>query len=264
MHPLSFVTLLWFPVVICSFALRETIVQVVMDVRALVYSPETETLSELRRVFGMVGLGMELAPDFSTTLHRFHEEHFDCVFVDCERAPDDTVAQLRLDPMGRSMAIFALVPDRHAMRKAYQEGATFALDKPLTHERTLRCIRAAYGLVVGERRRYYRHPLDVTVQLHLADGQELSAMMINLSSGGMCLRLSRSMPEQGRAKFEFPLPDCDDRFRGSCELLWQRSGEAGFKFSHLGRDARSCLDRWLALQMQMEAPTSGKRSRTKM
>jgi len=235
-----------------------------MDVKALVYSPERETLSELRRVFGMVGLGMELAPDYPTTLERFREEHFDCVFVDCERAPKDTVAQLRLDPLGRSMAIFALVTDRQAMRRAYQEGATFALDKPLTHERTLRCIRAAYGLVVGERRRYYRHPLSVTVQLRLAEGPDMSAMMINLSAGGMCVRMTRSLPEHARAKFEFPLPDSDERFRGGCELQWLKGAEAGFKFTQLARGAKASLEEWLALQMQMELPASATRARTKM
>ena len=235
-----------------------------MDVKALVYSPESETLSELRRVFGMVGLGMELAPDCPTTLERFREEHFDCVFVDCESAPQDMVAQLRLDPLGRSMAIFALVSNRHSMRRAYQEGATFALDKPLTHERTLRCIRAAYGLVVGERRRYYRHPLSVTVQLRVPEGPEMSAMMINLSSGGMCVRLTRPLSERSRVKFEFPLPDSDDRFRGGCELLWLKGLEAGFKFTQLARGAKESLEEWLALQMHMEVPTSGTRARTKM
>lgn len=221
-----------------------------MDVRALVYSPEADTLTELRRVFSMVGLGMELAPDVPTTLERFHDEHFDCVIVDCERAPNDTVSRLRLDPMGRSMAIFALVGDRNSMRKAYQDGATFALDKPLTHERTLRCIRAAYGLVVGERRRYYRHPLEVTVTLHVSGGPETSASMINLSSGGMCLRLAQRLDKRSKAKFQFPLPEVDPRFHGSAEVVWTNGELAGFKFDHIGRGCKESLGEWLLLQLE--------------
>jgi CheY-like chemotaxis protein len=220
-----------------------------MDVRALVYAPEFGTVAELRRVFGIVGLDMELAPDVPTALDRFRREHFDCVVIDCDRAPLDTVARLRVGP-GRAMAIFALVGDRHAMRKAYEDGATFTLDKPLNPERTLRCIRAAYGLVVGERRRYERHPLELTVQMKSGAGED-TASMVNLSSGGMCLRLSRPLPEQAKVKVAVHLPEVAHNFRATCELVWSKGEQAGFKFTNVGHSHRDALAAWLALQSEV-------------
>ena len=81
--------------------------------------------------------------------------------------------------------------------------------------------------------------------------------MVNLSSGGICLRLTRPLPEQSKVKVSFPLPGTDHLFRASCELVWSKGELAGFKFTSVGHSAQDALAEWL--QLQNEGPKKAKR-----
>jgi len=60
--------------------------------------------------------------------------------------------------------------------------------------------------MVRERRRYYRHPVDMPLRISFPPVQELTATVTNVSEGGMAIRIIGKLPKEGPAQFRFTLP----------------------------------------------------------
>src|SRR5260370_24516284 len=67
--------------------------------------------------------------------------------------------ELRQGRSNKSCIAFAIVHGRTTVQQAFEMGANFVLDKPISLERATRSVRAAQGLIMRERRRYQRHLL---------------------------------------------------------------------------------------------------------
>src|SRR5262249_22548117 len=152
--------------------------------------------------------------------------------------------ELRRGKMNKSVIAFALLNDRAAMKSAYEAGANFVLQHPVSADAVTRSLRAAHGLILRERRRYHRHRVKGTAYLVLGSDQELQAEIINVSEGGMSAKV-RQMTKQkpaGAVKIRFSLPDSAVEVEGKGEISWCRDdGRMGIRFTQLRHASRSEL-----------------------
>jgi c-di-GMP-binding flagellar brake protein YcgR len=128
-------------------------------------------------------------------------------------------------------------------------GAKFVLQKPISLLNATRCFSAALNFMVRERRRYFRHPVEIPVHLEFGS-QEFKATATNLSDGGMAIHFFGNLPKGGLSAASFRLPEGAAVIEAKATLAWvDGEGRAGVRFVELPASSRQMLDGWLSEQL---------------
>src|SRR5689334_23459466 len=155
-----------------------------MTFQALLVSKDDDALSVLSPVLSGFGLHLQTC-SYPDAMVRLGEQKFDSVLVDFD---DPHSAALLLQNVASTAAhtvTIALLGDRSKVRNVFGAGANFVLYKPITPQQAEACLRAATALVRRERRRAYRVPLQVPIQLQVENGPEMEGILLDLSEDGM-------------------------------------------------------------------------------
>jgi c-di-GMP-binding flagellar brake protein YcgR len=129
------------------------------------------------------------------------------------------------------------------------------LQKPLTPLHASRCFNAALNFMVRERRRYFRHPVEIPLRISLPNNQELTATTTNLSEGGMAVRVLGKLPKDVQAQLRFTLPVANISLELKGDVAWaDGTGHAGVRFVEVPQSSQYQLDKWLTDQLQEEMP----------
>jgi len=226
-----------------------------MAMNSLILSRDAEAISLLRRVLGDNGIAIEAC----TGSEQFNEivasRKFDAVFVDCDdvAGAGETLRQMRTVPSNRKTIGFAIVNGVTTLQQAFEMGANFVLDKPLSVERLARSLKAAQGLMANERRRYYRHPVATPVHIKLGTEEyENLGTTINLSEGGFAAKLPKATTIGMPIRFRFKLPETHNFIEGKGDVAWVANGLTGVKFGVIPAQAQKELEEWL--QKKMNGP----------
>ena len=180
-------------------------------------------------------------------LQRVAEWKFAAVLADCDH--DDGMSLLqatRLVPRNRHSIVIAVARPELSMGVPFRSGANFVLEKPVTRERLVRLLRAAYGLIAREHFRYLRRELSVPVTALLTNGQEMPANARNVSTRGLGLLLN--LPRwPSSLRLQFKLPGDATRIEAAGEVIWADAcGRAGLRLLNLSPQSQRGFDNWMA------------------
>ena len=194
-----------------------------------------------------LGIGVEVYSTADWAREDLADSKFDAVILDCDVAGAPNLLQMirKTANNGRTLA-FAIVPDDDALQQALASGANLALQKPISVDRARSSLRAAYGLIMQERRRYFRYPLDVAVRVTVSERVQLVGTAINISEGGMAIRCNEEMPINGQVKLLLRLPGEKAELEAKGTIVWKDArGHAGVRFEHMSVPNRQRLNDWL-------------------
>lgn len=226
-----------------------------MRLEALVVSRDAPALRVIHGVLGGLGVLIEECPTPAAALDLLNVRKFDAVIVDCDdlHGAPEVLRHLRQAPSNRTSVAFAIVNGITSVANAFNLGANFVLDKPITLDRSSRSLRAAHGLMMRERRRYFRQAVEMPVQLTTPAGSELRAGATNLSDCGMAVRIESPLTLPGTYRVRFTLPATRVTIGGNAELVWtDGQAHAGFRFVHLHEGMRLELQDWLAQRFDQQ------------
>ena len=134
-------------------------------------------------------------------------------------------------------------------------GANFVLQKPISGLNASRCFHAALNFMLKERRRYFREPVKMTVQV-VQEGKTLVATSTNISEGGIALMLNQALPKGAAPLLKFSLPNSNLHMEVESEVAWSNmKGLAGFRST----SPQERLERWLDERMEQEFPGAKER-----
>jgi CheY-like chemotaxis protein len=225
-----------------------------MSLHSLLVSNDPAAVRLLRRIFGDVGISTVHQDNVDLAFDALGSRKFDAVLVDCDDmiGARDVLLGLRKLPSNKRAIVFAIVNQQTSVQQAFELGANFVLDKPLAAERVTRSVRAAHGLMTNERRRYFRFPMTSTVTLSLGEnGAESLGTMVNLSEGGMAVKMKQPLAIDTPLRFRFQLPDSKRPIEGKGSIAWVDSrGLAGVSFHHLSPALKGELQRFLASRFE--------------
>lgn len=227
-----------------------------MQLKVLVLTRDDSAAELLRTVFAKLGIAATIFNGPAAGLRSLKTEKFEGIVVDCDDLDcgADLLGLLRDHSYNKSSIVFALVNGTTTMHQAFDLGANFVLEKPLNRDRVLRCFRAAQGLMVGERRRYYRHPVDAHVELSFEKvSSSVNAQMLDVSVGGMLIRTSVELKVDMSGSMRFALPGTKLEIEGNCHVVWTRDGQAGLQFSNFKRQCRDVLESWITQKFEESA-----------
>jgi len=221
-----------------------------MELRSLLLSKDPEMIDVMQRALLDLGIGVEVYSTADWAQEDLTDSKFDAVILDCEVTGARTLLQsVRSSPSNSRALTFAIVNADDGLHSALDLGANLALQKPISIERARSSLRAAYGLIMQERRHYFRHPVDIAVRVSPNERAQYVGNTINLSEGGMALRCNEDLPLQGLMKLLFLLPGQKSEMELRGTIVWKDArGHFGIRFEQASATTRSRLNDWLAEQ----------------
>lgn len=233
-----------------------------MALESLLLSRDPQVVRVLQPALEKMSVEVEVCTGAQSATEIIFSEKFDAVIVDCDDLLGglEVLQQLRRSPSNRSSIVFAVLNGHTTTQRAFEMGANFVLQKPISTLNATRCFSAGYGLMARERRRYFRCPVELGVVVTLGQSRDLHATANNISEGGMSLLCKTPLPRGGFARFAFTLPDNRASIETQGEIVWQdSSGRAGIRFHEMPKASREQLDAWLEeLIVKIEPALEGK------
>jgi CheY-like chemotaxis protein len=228
-----------------------------MNLESLVVGQDTALLDVLRPTLENIAVDIQVCGEIKPASELLTSRKFDAVIVDCDDLPGgaDLLGALRRTRSNARSVAFAVVNGKTNIQAAFQCGANFVLQKPLSPLNATRCFNAALNFMVMERQRYFRHPVEMPIRIVLPNAPELTATSTNLSEGGMAIRLLVKLPKDAQAKLQFTLPASNISLELKGQIAWaDGTGRVGIRFVEVPQSSQYQLDKWLTERMQKELP----------
>ncbi|HUK87176.1 MAG TPA: PilZ domain-containing protein [Terriglobales bacterium] len=222
-----------------------------MTLRALLLCRDVRVLAVLPRLLERAKIQVERCAAAPQAIERLAHSKYEAVIVDCDdpTAAAAVLKSVRSAPSNRRALTLALVTDAAPATSAGL-GANFVLEKPIVAERAARVLRAAYGLMTQERRRYHRLPANQIVYLSYESVLDQRAVMLNLSQGGVALRGVTGVPSHHPVFLRFSLPGVGQSIEAQAETTWTSGERLGVKFVKLAPTAQRRLELWLGMRLE--------------
>jgi len=178
------------------------------------------------------------------------QEKFDGVFLDWLMPDIDGLELAQKIRWSRSNSLCPIVmitgvTEREALRQCFRSGINFFLQKPVSVEQINKLLTAAWDLLLQERLRYQRVPLQVAVecQWHIQDfRQKGKGKMVNLSTTGMLVKLDPAPTPTTLVYLRFRLPGDSQPLALNAYVVRTAPGQqVGLRLVNLTPEERWCL-----------------------
>ncbi len=223
-----------------------------MTLESLLLSRDSEVVDILRPTLEKLSIDVEICQGSRAASEILSSSKFDAVIVDCDdlQGGIEVLKGLRTGNSNKNSIAFAILNGDTTTQQAFELGAKFVLQKPISPQNAMRCFQAALGFMERERRRYFRHPVEMPVTIAFHQGHEMKAVTTNVSEGGLALAVSGNLPEDKIAKVIFTLPGLTFPMDPKAEIAWaDGSGRVGIRFLDLPPASKEHLEAWLSQQL---------------
>lgn len=219
-----------------------------MALEALLLSRDPEVQKTMHRVLNDANIDVQVCSSAEDAMQILNRHKYDTFVVDCDDVPAAAMVlqQLRKGKSNKSCIAFAVVNGRTTVRQAFELGANFVLDKPVSTERAVRSIKAAQGLIMRERRRYHRHLVSASGVIIVDGGTELPVTILTISEGGVSIECARQLDTGSASRLKILLPGSKHPLDLRGTVIWSDTeGRAGIRFQLLTETIKKELDSWL-------------------
>jgi hypothetical protein len=227
---------------------------------ALLSCRDPNTIEQVTHAMEKLAIATDVCVDIAAARHILKKKKFDAIAVDFDLDEDapGLLGDIRTSPSNRTAPAIAIVRNRDEVALAHYAGTNFIFQRPLTNTSVNRTLCAGYGLIMRERRRYFRCPLRARIWMRRVDMSVTSGHIVNLSEGG--IEISSAPPQLipgAKVHVEFVLPGSNARFSAACEVRWRNAkNHAGLQFLLMPLDQRCDLQEWLRQKLEESLPES--------
>jgi len=219
-----------------------------MALKSLVLCSDDKIVRVLRRVLGDLDIEIDLCPNSDAALRRLTRQRFEAIIVDItDEGATEVMRSSRNAPCNRQAVAVAIVDPMIGLKAVFGLGAHFVLYKPVSSERAKSSFRAARALMKSERRRNARVAVQIPVVVRSsAVGGNIKVTTVDLSEGGMAVRLRSGRRPSNPVQISFTLPGTSRALEIPAEFAWEASSQqAGLRFLRVAPDVAAHLREWL-------------------
>jgi len=228
-----------------------------MNLESLLVSKDAALIGVLRPTLEKISVNVMVCAEMGGSHQVLGKHKFDAVIVDCDDLLGGAklLQDLRLTQSNCKSVAFAVLNGKTTTQEAFRLGANFVMQKPLTPLHATRCFHAALNFMVRERRRYYRYPVEMPVQVAVAKVGEFTANSTNLSESGLALRVTSKLIKDSTVGLRFTLPQSNVSLELKGKIAWaDGTGHAGIQFIEVPQISQYQLDKWLTERLKDEMP----------
>src|SRR3989449_6312543 len=235
-----------------------------MALECLLLTGDSCLVGAIRAKFSERGIELLVRKDAASAIEFSKRRHLDGFVIDCDdvRQGKEALRSIPANSANKRSVMLTIVHGRPSVSEACEMGANFVLGKPIQDGRICAVLDMAVPKMEREHRRYFRHPIDLPIELQLYTGQSFRAKMRNISEGGFAIHTSETLPE-GVVSVQFDLPSIDpETLRGHAVVVWASTSLAGLRFLYLEPQCRAGFQAWLdSMEAQLRFRESAHDSR---
>ncbi len=223
----------------------------------LLVCKDVDAIRLLTEAVQQFALSLDVHHQADTAASILRRQKFEAVVVDLELGDSakTVLKEVYLSPSNQTAVTFTITSRNAEKDSGISIGSTFTFVRPLSVESISLTLKAAYGLIVRERRRYFRFPLAVPAFLRMAEGKEIESQTVNIGEGGMGLQTSHPFQTKEQALVQFTLPGQPSQFSAELDVCWcDPSGRLGVRFLALSAQQKSGLREWLSARFEESIP----------
>ena len=216
----------------------------------LLFSNDAHVLAVMGQVLSNFAIETEVCTELGLALDAVAHRRLDTVIVDWNGIdPTRIVRGARKSSPNSNSTIVAMV-DADSETHALPVGANFMIHKPVDVDHARRCMRAAYGTMLQQRRRAERVSVDIPVTAMVSGMKQLEARISDLSVGGLALQFKQPQQVGREVSVLFTLPGTDSLIRAMGKIVnANTTGRAGIRFSFAPDEELGALETWLATEL---------------
>jgi CheY-like chemotaxis protein len=215
-----------------------------VSLSSIIVSRDWQEVSVLECILSGLHIDVDVESDLEQAWNRLRKSKIDAVIVDCDaEGSRNFLRRLQLALPGPPVIIASGTPDHEGMRAT---GATFVVEKPISVEQAVRTLSAARNLILNERLRYYREPLDLPVWITRRTGKRLKCRVVNVSKGGTKIIADRPLSFEEDVQLNFALPHTKTTVKAEGKVAWSdKQGNVGIRFLQIENRLQRTLELWV-------------------
>jgi CheY-like chemotaxis protein len=221
-----------------------------MTLSSMVVSRDWQEVSVLECILGSLHMDVAVESEPQRALERITKSKIDALIVDCDLNGTGQFFRELQREAPRANTVPLVIMGRAQGRPDMEgTGAMFAFDKPISVEQAVRTLSAARNMILDGRLRYHRAGLEVEVTLSGRRQKRVGAQLINLSQGGLQVRLENGFDAGDLSRASFALPGTNCGVKADVEVAWSDArGNVGIRFVKIASEMQHSLRVWLAQQ----------------
>jgi CheY-like chemotaxis protein len=203
-----------------------------MSLQSLLLTQDPGVLSTLPGILKDAGISVEVHTSGEHFPAAINDQRADTILVDFESAGAADFVRSAKSNSGRAVLAVALASDHNAARQALQAGAALVLPKPLSRDKVLSGVRIARSLVVQEKRKTLRIPLQAAITFTAIGKKPVCGIAVNVNQGGVGFHMEQP-PKLGQiGEVRFALPGKSGCVVATVETKWVNPEKkaGGFRF----------------------------------
>ncbi len=221
-----------------------------MTLSSMVVSRDWQEVSVLECILGGLHMDVAVESEPQRALARLTKTKVDALIVDCDlNGTCQFFRELQREAPRAStvpLVIMGSSPAKHDMEGT---GAMYAFDKPISVEQAVRTLSAARNMILDGRLRYHRAGLEAPVTLLGRHQKRAEGQLINLSQGGLQVRVDDGFDTAEASRVAFELPGTKSGVKAEVEVAWSdKQGNVGIRFVNMTPEMKNTLRLWLAKQ----------------
>lgn len=227
-----------------------------VSVRLLLVTDDLETINFLCHVLQRLAISVEICSDTPSAAGKLCRAKFEAVVIDFreQKAAEELVQTISESVAHKACIRFALLPASPAMERVADLPVHFSIRRPLSSIEVIRMFKAAYPMMVRERRRCFRAPVEVSVKLARVSGVSANGNTVNISEGGMAITSSAGLSVGEQVRITVHLPGSPAAISAHAEVCWTKDDRCGLQFCSLPSKTQEALQQWLAKRLDASLP----------
>jgi diguanylate cyclase (GGDEF)-like protein len=224
---------------------------------ALLVSADPVAIQQLSHALQQSSISPDVCQEVPAAIRLLKYRKFDAVIVDLQLGEQSgmILGEVRLSPSNRTAVTFA-ISGSDAESTALRKKSEFVFERPLSAKSIEGTLKPAFGLILRERRRYFRCPLSIPVSVRRRTMPDVRCCCVNISEGGMAVSTSVALSPGEDVQVQFTLPDHKGPFLAESRICWLKTGYLGVRFVSFSQGHKSELQDWLSRKLEERLPDS--------
>ena len=225
---------------------------------ALLVSADPVTIQQFSPALRELSISLDVCQCERAAISLLSHRKFDAVIVDLQLREQAGVImdEVRLSASNRTAVTFTISGVDVDGTAAFRRRTGFVFERPLSTQSIRGVLKPAYGLILRERRRYFRCPISSPVTIVRRNMPEVRCQSLNISEGGMAVSTSVPINAGEPVQVQFTIPGHKAPFVAESTICWLKTGHLGVRFVSLSAERKSELQQWLSRKLEEALPES--------
>ena len=196
---------------------------------ALLVSADPVAIQQFSHALQELSISPDVCREIPAAIGLLNRRKFEAVIVDLQLGGQSGMIldEVHLSTSNRTAVTFGIGDNDAAGTAAFRKKSQFVFERPLSAQSIHKTLKPAYGLILRERRRYFRYPVSIPVIIRRESRQEVRCNSVNISGGGMALGTQVPLPPGESVRVQFTLPDHEAPVVAESTICWSKTGHLG-------------------------------------